>query len=218
MQSNVRMKTLFSKKVPYYNGGTLLVPGGRYKKPPPPPPPPPPIDTCCAKIHNLITSTTVLQVLSYFEQYAAGNFDFVNSALTADLYSELSEELYELKQPLCPDYELIRAYICKSFEELFQCTMQNVLLQNVTSNLAAANIKLQIMNNFNSLKAYLLAWKNPHASLLGNIEVTAQAYTVKPEYLIYIQTYGYPETNVFDPDLLGAIVAKLELNSETEET
>jgi len=198
------MKTLFSKKVPYYNGGTLLVPGGRYKKPPPT------IDTCCAKIHNLITSTTVLQVLSYFEQYAAGNFDFVNSALTADLYSELSEELYELKQPLCPDYELIRAYICKSFEELFQCTMQNVLLQNVTSNLAAANIKLQIMNNFNSLKAYLLAWKNP-IPILDDISVAALTFTVRPEYLIYIQKYGYPQSNVFDPNLLGEIVSNLEL-------
>jgi hypothetical protein len=46
-------------------------------------------------------------------------------------------------------------------------------------------------------------------SLFPEQHITVIPVQIKAEYLIYIQTYGYPENGIWDPDLLGAIIASI---------
>ena len=47
-------------------------------------------------------------------------------------------------------------------------------------------------------------------SLFPDQTITVIPVEIKPEYLAYIKTYGYPESGIWDPDLLGAILASIQ--------
>jgi hypothetical protein len=46
-------------------------------------------------------------------------------------------------------------------------------------------------------------------SLFPDQTITVIPVEIKAEYLAYIKTYGYPENGIWDPDLLGAILASI---------
>ena len=47
-------------------------------------------------------------------------------------------------------------------------------------------------------------------SLFPDQMITVIPVQIKPEYLAYIKTYGYPENGIWDPDLLGAILSSIQ--------
>jgi hypothetical protein len=63
-------------------------------------------------------------------------------------------------------------------------------------------------NDVNALIAQLNMLRGA-VSLFPDQHITVIPVEIKIEYLTYIQTYGYPENGIWDPDLLGAIIASI---------
>lgn len=66
----------------------------------------------------------------------------------------------------------------------------------------------EILNDRTKLIDYLYQ-QNKRYTLFPSLEVSSSAALLKPEYEIYIAKYGYPETGVFETQLLSDIRASL---------
>jgi len=95
----------------------------------------------------------------------------------------------------------VQSFITSSLESL----MLTVFNLSHNTNLI---LKLQnshdILNDMNLLKEYLN--KKNNVSLFPHTEVTIAPASLKPEYQIYIDLYGFPEGAIFNTSLLGKII------------
>jgi hypothetical protein len=121
--------------------------------------------------------------------------------------------LLEVKMdPLChPEYELVRATLSKSFIGLFQA--RNLYLEYLEQkNIAEAlKSKAEILDNIELLKEYIQNNMNQNtmADIFPAANITTFPVIIKPEYIEYIQLYGFPENALFDTDKLADILMRL---------
>ena len=208
MFTKIQHKTIFGSKTPMYNNGSLFLKKFNINLKD--------NTSCCMKIHNLIINTCIQKIISFFNLFIAGDFKNLKENLNLEEYNEISVSLYNLKISGCPDYELIRQFIITSFESLYQSTIQQIILENITVNYNLAFDKLKILQNINELKEYINALLRQQHDLIPSISITAPLYNIKPEYIIYINKYGYPTGNVFDSDKLAQILEELNIDVENE--
>jgi hypothetical protein len=165
-------------------------------------------DGGCAEIEALMSSSVVTDISEISKNYASGAFNLIKSQLNQTLYNNYSLGLYTARKPLNATYEKVRKFINTNLEGL----LQSINLHNTNTSVSAERDAYKIIadkfNDPNELLAQLNMLRGS-MSLFPEQHITVIPVQIKPEYLIYIQTYGYPENGIWDPDLLGAILASI---------
>lgn len=162
----------------------------------------------CAEIESLMTSSVVTDISEISKNYASGAFSLIKTQLNQTLYNNYSLGLYTARKPLNATYEKVRKFINTNLEGLLQSVNLHNTNTTVTSERDAYKIIADKFNDPNELLAQLNMLRGS-VSLFPDQHITVIPVQIKPEYLIYIQTYGYPENGIWDPDLLGAIIMSI---------
>ena len=160
------------------------------------------------KLSNYIESIKML-----FYEYSLGNISMVESILTRKTYESISVEFTKLSvnEEKYPKYEKLRKNYVYAISGLYQSLLQNLNLNECSNRLNSALNKASILDDPEKLKEYINKFKS---SIFPDTSVQIISAKIKPEYLEYIKLYGYPSSNVFDPDKLGQIILSLhETNS-----
>jgi hypothetical protein len=155
------------------------------------------------KLSNYIESIKML-----FYEYSLGNISMVESILTRKTYESISVEFTKLSvnEEKYPKYEKLRKNYVYAISGLYQSLLQNLNLNECSNRLNSALNKASILDDPEKLKEYINKFKS---SIFPDTSVQIISAKIKPEYLEYIKLYGYPSSNVFDPDKLGQIILSL---------
>ena len=162
----------------------------------------------CAEIEALMSSSVVTDISEISKNYASGAFNLIKTQLNQTLYNNYSLGLYTARKPLNATYEKVRKFINTNLEGLLQSINLYNTNTSVTAEKDAYKIIADKFNDPNELLAQLNMLRGS-VSLFPDQHITVIPVQIKPEYLIYIQTYGYPENGIWDPDLLGAIIMSI---------
>jgi len=162
----------------------------------------------CAEIEALMSSAVVTDISEISKNYASGAFEAIKATLNQTLYNNYSLGLYTARRPLNSTYEKVRKFINTNLEGLLQSINLYNTNTSVTAQRDAYKIIADKFNDPNELLAQLNMLRGA-ISLFPEQHITVIPVQIKPEYLAYIQTYGYPENGIWDPDLLGAILASI---------
>lgn len=155
------------------------------------------------KLSNYIESIKIL-----FYEYSLGNIDMVASILNMQTYETISVEFKKLSvsEQKYPKYEQLRQNYIYAITGLYQSLLQNLKLKEAQTSLASALDRASILDDPVKLKNYINTFKSV---IFPDTSVQIISAKIKPEYLEYIKLYGYPASNVFDPDKLGDIILRL---------
>ena len=167
------------------------------------------VDSGCAEIEILMNSAIVTDISEISKNYASGAFDLIKSQLNQTLYNNYSYGLYSARKPLNVLYEKVRKFINTNLEGLLQSINMHNTNTSVTSQRDAYKIIADKFNDPNELLAQLNMLRGS-MSLFPDQHITVIPVEIKAEYLAYIKTYGYPENGIWDPDLLGSIIASIQ--------
>jgi hypothetical protein len=162
----------------------------------------------CTEIEALMNSNVVKNISEINNNYSSGAFNLIKSQLNQTLYNNFSLGLYNLKKPLNTTYEKVRKFINTNLEGLLQSINLYNTNTSVTDQRDAYKLIADKFNDPNELLAQLNMLRGS-VSLFPDQYITVIPVEIKPEYLAYIKTYGYPENGIWDPDLLGAIIASI---------
>ena len=162
----------------------------------------------CAEIEALMNSTIVKDIGEISKNYSSGAFETIKTQLTQMIYNNYSVGLYTARKPLNATYEKIRKVILTNLEGLLQSINLYNVNTDVTHQRDAYKITADKFNDANELIAQLNMMRGA-ISLFPDQHITVIPVQIKIEYLTYIQTYGYPENGIWDPDLLGAIIMSI---------
>jgi hypothetical protein len=155
-----------------------------------------------------MNSAIVKDIGEISKNYASGNFSAIKAQLTQTIYNNYSVGLYTARKPLSATYEKIRKTILANLEGLLQSINLHNVNTDVTYQRDAYKVNSDKFNDVNALIAQLNMLRRS-VSLFPEQHITVIPVEIKIEYLTYIQTYGYPENGIWDPDLLGAIIASI---------
>jgi hypothetical protein len=155
------------------------------------------------KLSNYIESIKIL-----FYEYSLGNISIVASILTRQAYENISVEFTKLSanEDKYPKYEKLRKNYVYAISGLYQSLLQNLTLIECKNSLKTALDKASILDDPDKLKEYINRFKS---CIFPDTSVQIISAKIKPEYLEYIKLYGYPSSNIFDPDKLGRIILSL---------
>jgi hypothetical protein len=162
----------------------------------------------CAEIETLMSSAVVTDIIEISKNYTSGAFDIIKSQLNQTLYNNYSLGLYTARKPLNATYEKVRLFINKNLEGLLQSINLYNINTSVTSERDTYKIIADRFNDPNELLAQLNMLRGS-MSLFPDQHITVIPVEIKPEYLAYIKTYGYPANGIWDSDLLGAILESI---------
>lgn len=162
----------------------------------------------CAEIEALMNSTLVKDIGLISQNYSSGAFETIKTQLTQMIYNNYSTGLYTARKPLNATYEKIRKVILTNLEGLLQSINLYNVNRDVTYQRDAYKITADKFNDASELIAQLNMLRGS-ISLFPEQHITVIPVQIKIEYLTYIQTYGYPENGIWDPDLLGAILLSI---------
>ena len=162
----------------------------------------------CPEIDALMNSIIVTDIGEISKNYASGAFDTIKTQLTQIIYNNYSVGLYTARKPLNATYEKIRKVILMNLEGLLQSINLYNVNTDVTYQRDAYKITADKFNDASELIAQLNMLRGS-ISLFPEQHITVIPVQIKIEYLTYIQTYGYPENGIWDPDLLGAIIMSI---------
>jgi hypothetical protein len=162
----------------------------------------------CAEIEALMNSSIVKDIGLISQNYSSGAFETIKTQLTQMIYNNYSVGLYTARKPLNATYEKIRKVILTNLEGLLQSINLYNVNTDVTYQRDAYKITADKFNDASELIAQLNMLRGS-ISLFPEQHITVIPVQIKPEYLAYIKTYGYPENGIWDPDLLGAILMSI---------
>ena len=162
----------------------------------------------CDEIRMFINSTLLKSISTISDNYATGQFNNIKTQLTQSAYNTISLQLFKAKRPLNPDYEKLRKVINLNLEGLLQSINLYNTNVDMTSERNYYKTKADKFNDVNALIEQLNMLRGA-VSLFPDQTITVIPVEIKAEYLAYIKTYGYPENGIWDPDLLGSILASI---------
>ena len=169
-------------------------------------------------IRQLMLSSTMTNITTYYTNYINGQFDdiariFLLTNSVENEFSKLSLALTKLsKNSKYTTYEMVRASIFKSLQVLQQGLFQYMAKVTATGELETAQEKAQILDDMDLLNEYIEKLNNTNDLLIiPEVTVNAPLFTIRPEYERYVILYGFPAGGVFEPLLLGQIIAEMNL-------
>jgi hypothetical protein len=156
------------------------------------------------KLSNYIDSIKIL-----FYEYSLGNISIVESILTRQTYETISVEFTKLSvnEEKYPKYEKLRKNYVYAISGLYQSLLQNLNLTELSNRLNSAIDRASILDDPEKLKEYINKFKS---YIFPDTSIKIISVKIKPEYLEYINLYGYPSSNIFEPDKLGEIILRLK--------
>jgi len=163
-------------------------------------------------IKQLTINNNIIAITRYYTNFSLGNFDLVINELNPITYSKIAKELANLHAGTgYPEYEFILTNIIRSFESLMLSIDLYIKLRDTRVNLQYLSDRVSILDNREKLKKYIDDLNNKtHLSLFPDITIQAPILTIKKEYDIYINLYGFPPGGVFNADLLGEIMNTMD--------
>ena len=161
-----------------------------------------------SEIESLMNSVVVTNISEISKNYASGAFNLIKTQLNQTLYTSYSLGLFNTRRPLNSTYEKVRKFINTNLEGLLQSINLYNTITSVTEEKNAYKIIADKFNDPNELLAQLNMLRGS-VSLFPDQHITVIPVEIKIEYLTYIKTYGYPENGIWDPDLLGSIIASI---------
>jgi hypothetical protein len=82
-----------------------------------------------------------------------------------------------------------------------------------TGQLETAQAKADILDDMELLNEYIEKLNNTNdLHMIPDVTVNAPLFTIRPEYERYVVLHGFPAGGVFDPFLLGQIIAEMNLS------
>lgn len=147
-----------------------------------------------------------LELVVLSKLYAEGNFTTLKIQLTNDKYTALSVALARLRSSNT-EYEMIRSSSLSFLQGLQRAFLQNIELTNTTNNYRVVKDRADILDDMDRLQDFLVELNTKaNTSVFGDYSVTASVSAViSPQYLLYIEKYGFPSDGVFDTEKLAAV-------------
>lgn len=138
--------------------------------------------------------------------YADGNFTTLKTKLTNDKYAALSLTLGKLRNSNL-EYEMIRSSSLSFLQGLQRAALQHIELTNTKTSYNVVKQRADILDDMDRLKEFLIELNSKaNTSVFGEYSVTASVSAViSPQYLLYIEKYGFPPDGVFDTARLASI-------------
>jgi hypothetical protein len=164
-------------------------------------------------IRQLMLSSTMQNLTTYYTNYINGQFSAVKDPFFVDNeFSNLSFALSKLRiNSKYTIYEMVRTSIVTSLELLQQSLNQYIDMLTATGLLATYKAKADILDSVEKLELYIQGLNDAsEMTVFPQVTVSAPLFSMKPEYVAYIQEYGFPEGGVFDGDLLAAILQYID--------
>jgi len=149
---------------------------------------------------------TLTELMLLFDFYAKGDYAALKTALTYDRYTSLSRALAKLGST-DPIYLELKNSTMSSLQGLQRAFVQNTQLIDTTDLYNAASERASILDNMDKLREYLTMLNSQSSSsVFGDYTISSSVPAlIPPEYLRYIQAYGFPQDGVFDVTKLGSI-------------
>jgi len=143
--------------------------------------------------------------------YLTGELTTLREELSLDVYTTYSRRLFTLKTRRQTDTEIVRSSAASFLTTLYSCLSVYEDYQIVTLNNNVLKERVKTLDDMDLLREYLEELqRNLSTEVFGSHDVSVTAVNVNPEYIEYIQQYGYPLNGVFDSDLLGAIAQNMK--------
>lgn len=151
------------------------------------------------------------KLIEWANLYLAGELTTLREELTLDIYTKYSRKIFSLKTRKLTDTELVRRTAASFLTTLYSSLSIYDDYQIVTLNNNVLKERVKTLDDMDLLRQYLEELqRNLSTEVFGSHDVSVTAVKVDPEYIEYIQLYGYPLNGVFDVDLLGAIAQKMK--------
>lgn len=151
------------------------------------------------------------KLIEWANLYLTGELTTLRTELSLEVYTTYSRRLYTLKKKRQTDSEIVRSSAASMLTTLYSCLSIYEDYQIVTANNIVLKDRVKTLDDMDLLREYLEELqKNLSTEVFGSHDVSVTAVNVNPEYIEYIQRYGYPLNGVFDSDLLGAIAQNMK--------
>lgn len=188
--------TQFQQKVPIKNG--LIIKTNNM------------VGNICGSLTTLEKSTKSLYILMGY--ITSNKMDYLLKNFNLDVYTKLGQELYKIKMdPIkCPEFEKLRTLFKMSLEILYMYINMYNRVTSCDQLQIEVNEKTNILNSIELLKERIKLLSK-QVQLFEDVTIQLSEVEIKLEYIYYIQTHGYPETGVFDTDLLEEIKQNMNL-------
>jgi hypothetical protein len=162
---------------------------------------------------DLINNKDVRKIIEYYHEFSLGRIESLKTKLTLDEYNLLSVTLNQLKIDDNPDscYEKLRLNIVRSLEALMKAIYIYDDLTAYKNNQQKYDIWKNTYFDINLLIKRYNELKNGATTFFDNLIIDAPLLTIKQEYSIYIQKYGFPEGGIFEADKIAEILETFKL-------
>uniref|UniRef100_A0A6C0KID7 Uncharacterized protein n=1 Tax=viral metagenome TaxID=1070528 RepID=A0A6C0KID7_9ZZZZ len=165
-------------------------------------------------IRKLMLSKTMTKITTHYTNYINGHFSDVTTPFNLENeFSNLSSGLLEWRKNSknYSTYEMVRASIITSLELLQQSLNQYMDMITATGKLSAAQTKADILDDATALEEYIQKLNDTsELNVFPEVTVSAPLFSMKPEYVYYIQRHGFPIGGVFDSVYLASILHDIE--------
>lgn len=168
-------------------------------------------------IQNLLKSEFAIDIQNVINYYYNGNFSEVLKILSKVRLQYLSNLLYSYQKSSIeyPTYENIRLLLKLYLEGLTKCIDQFLDIGNIKIALSECEERCKILDDMTKLQEYIDKL-NSTMNLFKTAPVCVAKVQILPEYVTYLQIYGYPVGGIFDAELLNYI--KLDLLNKPTDT
>ncbi len=161
------------------------------------------------KQYTTLTTSKIYKTITGLNQdYTLGNFDTVRQDITPDTYIRYSEELLKMRQTAYPVYEDIRSQVSTTLQTLLQASNKYDELTAAQFQVADLQQQNTILNDMEKLLAHITQLKRS-MTIFPDQSISVIPVQIKPEYLAYIQMFGLPQGNIWDPDRLALATTKV---------
>jgi hypothetical protein len=142
--------------------------------------------------------------------YKTGQYTELENTFTLDLYSQYSKKLFLLRKAANQDSELVRKGAIDTLTTLFSIVALQADYELTVESNERLREEVSILHDMDKLREYIEALnRNTGTDCFGEHDIEVTSLDVNLEYVIYCKKYGYPPNGVFDPNLLGEIMATL---------
>jgi len=165
----------------------------------------------CSVYNALLQNTTVQQVITLIRDYNTNG----TTTITLDMLNTILGQLQGLIYTNTTNSTLLGANslttsFMNSANVLYQISLLNTILNTTQNALEQTQHCCDILNDADLLREYLESL-NSVMHALPPQTVNAPLATLKPQYALYIDQYGFPTNGSFDPELMAPIMQSLGL-------
>jgi hypothetical protein len=174
-------------------------------------------DTATLNQVNLVLEIFTKNLQSILDDFKVGSFNEISTNAALNVMEKASILIGKQIRNRSQAYQKART-LGRIFQELVSGWKQTVALND---SLTAAIINegilqneideaTEILNNRDLLTDYLHQ-KSKQYAIFPTLQVNSIAAALKPEYIVYIQIWGYPPNGVWDTEKLSNIILDIQL-------